>query len=92
MATPFVLLNCAMSVDGYIDDTTADRLALSNAEDFDRGDAARAAGDATLIGASTLRRDNPLKVSVTGPGGLSPDLTTLHTRFLTASYLPKAAS
>jgi riboflavin-specific deaminase-like protein len=59
MASPYVLLSCAMSVDGYIDDTSADRLLLSNAEDFDRVDAVRAASDAILVGASTMRRDNP---------------------------------
>jgi riboflavin-specific deaminase-like protein len=59
MAAPYVLLSCAMSVDGYIDDTSADRLLLSNAEDFDRVDALRAASDAILIGASTMRRDDP---------------------------------
>jgi 5-amino-6-(5-phosphoribosylamino)uracil reductase len=48
-----------MSVDGYIDDTSADRLLLSNAEDFDRVDAVRADSDAILVGACTLRRDNP---------------------------------
>lgn len=59
MAAPYVVLSCAMSVDGYIDDTSDDRLLLSNAEDFDRVDAVRAASDAILIGASTMRRDNP---------------------------------
>lgn len=59
MAAPYVLLSCAMSVDGYIDDTSGDRLLLSNTEDFDRVDAVRAASDAILVGASTLRRDNP---------------------------------
>src|SRR6266516_1691042 len=59
LATPYVLLSCAMSVDGYIDDTSADRLLLSNAEDFDRVDAVRADSDAVLVGAGTLRRDNP---------------------------------
>jgi 5-amino-6-(5-phosphoribosylamino)uracil reductase len=48
-----------MSVDGYIDDTSSERLLLSNAEDFDRVDAVRAECDAILVGASTLRRDNP---------------------------------
>jgi 5-amino-6-(5-phosphoribosylamino)uracil reductase len=48
-----------MSVDGYIDDTSSDRLLLSNAADFDRVDAVRADSDAILIGASTMRRDNP---------------------------------
>jgi 5-amino-6-(5-phosphoribosylamino)uracil reductase len=59
MAAPYVLLSCAMSVDGYIDDTNAERLLLSNAEDFDRVDAERAGCDAILIGATALRRDNP---------------------------------
>ena len=58
-ARPYVLLSCAMSIDGYIDDTTPDRLLLSNAEDFDRVDAVRARSDAILIGATTVRRDNP---------------------------------
>jgi riboflavin-specific deaminase-like protein len=58
-ARPYVLLSCAMSIDGYIDDTTPDRLLLSNAEDFDRVDAIRAGADAILIGATTVRRDNP---------------------------------
>jgi riboflavin-specific deaminase-like protein len=48
-----------MSVDGFIDDTTDERLLLSNAADFDRVDAVRADSDAILIGAVTLRRDNP---------------------------------
>ena len=56
---PYVLLSCAMSVDGYIDDASPERLLLSNAEDFDRVDAARAESDALLIGSTTLRRDNP---------------------------------
>jgi riboflavin-specific deaminase-like protein len=64
--TPYVLLSCAMSVDGYIDDTGADRLRLSNEEDFDRVDAVRADCDAILIGASTMRRDNP-KLLVKSP-------------------------
>lgn len=56
---PYVLLSCAMSVDGYIDDTAPQRLLLSNEEDFDRVDQVRAECDAILIGATTLRRDNP---------------------------------
>ena len=59
MAAPYVLLSCAMSVDGYIDDTSADRLLLSGAEDFDRVDAVRADSDAILVGAGALRRDDP---------------------------------
>jgi len=56
---PYVLLSCAMSVDGFIDDTTAERLLLPNAADFDRVDQVRAESDAIMIGAVTLRRDNP---------------------------------
>lgn len=56
---PYVLLSCAMSIDGYIDDTSPDRLILSNNEDLDRVDAVRASCDAILIGAVTLRRDDP---------------------------------
>ncbi|WP_440074150.1 RibD family protein [Streptosporangium sp. OZ121] len=56
---PYVLLSCAMSVDGYIDDVTPHRLLLSNDEDFDRVDAVRATCDAILVGAGTVRRDDP---------------------------------
>ena len=58
-ARPYVVLSCAMSIDGYIDDTTPERLLLSNAKDFDRVDEVRASSDAIMIGATTLRKDNP---------------------------------
>jgi 5-amino-6-(5-phosphoribosylamino)uracil reductase len=54
-----VLLSCAASIDGYIDDTTDRRLMLSNAEDLDRVDAVRAGCDAIMVGANTIRLDNP---------------------------------
>jgi 5-amino-6-(5-phosphoribosylamino)uracil reductase len=57
---PYVVLSAAVSVDGYLDDASPDRLLLSNPEDFDRVDAVRADCDAILVGARTLRRDNPL--------------------------------
>ncbi|MFF2553554.1 RibD family protein [Nocardia sp. NPDC058058] len=56
---PHVLLSVAVSIDGYIDDAGPDRLLLSNAADFDRVDALRAESDAILIGAGTLRSDDP---------------------------------
>ncbi|MEV0729060.1 dihydrofolate reductase family protein [Polymorphospora sp. NPDC050346] len=56
---PYVLLSCAVSIDGYLDDATADRLLLSNDTDFDRVDAVRAECDAILVGANTVRRDDP---------------------------------
>ncbi|ATL64888.1 RibD family protein [Nocardia terpenica] len=59
MTRPYVLLSVAVSIDGYIDDASPERLLLSNPEDFDRVDAVRADCDAILVGARTLRRDNP---------------------------------
>jgi 5-amino-6-(5-phosphoribosylamino)uracil reductase len=56
---PYVLLSCGMSIDGYVDDATAGRLLLSNDADFDRVDAVRAGCDAILVGAGTVRQDNP---------------------------------
>lgn len=56
---PYVILSAAMSVDGYLDDTSADRLLLSNPDDFDRVDQVRAESDAILIGATTMRKDDP---------------------------------
>ncbi|GAB2574810.1 hypothetical protein GCM10027269_33860 [Kribbella endophytica] len=56
---PYVLLSVAASVDGYIDDNSDQRLLLSNDEDFDRVDEVRAGVDAILVGANTIRRDNP---------------------------------
>jgi 5-amino-6-(5-phosphoribosylamino)uracil reductase len=56
---PHVMLSAAMSLDGYLDDATDGRLLLSNAADFDRVDAARAASDAIMVGAGTIRRDDP---------------------------------
>ncbi len=56
---PYVLLSCATSIDGCLDDASPDRLILSNDADLDRVDAARAASDAILVGAGTVRRDDP---------------------------------
>jgi 5-amino-6-(5-phosphoribosylamino)uracil reductase len=59
---PYVVLSCAMSVDGYIDDASPNRLRLSNREDLERVDAERGRSDAILVGAGTVRRDNPALV------------------------------
>jgi 5-amino-6-(5-phosphoribosylamino)uracil reductase len=56
---PYVLLSAAMSVDGCIDDGSPRRLVLSGPEDADLVDAIRAGCDAILVGAGTIRRDNP---------------------------------
>jgi 5-amino-6-(5-phosphoribosylamino)uracil reductase len=59
MPHPYVLLSAAVSLDGYLDDTGPDRLLLSGPADFDRVDEVRASSDAILIGAGTIRADNP---------------------------------
>jgi 5-amino-6-(5-phosphoribosylamino)uracil reductase len=56
---PYVLLSCATSLDGCLDDASPRRLMLSDEADWDRVDAARAASDAILVGAGTIRRDDP---------------------------------
>jgi 5-amino-6-(5-phosphoribosylamino)uracil reductase len=55
---PYTLLSCSVSIDGYIANA-ASRLLLSNDADFDRVDAVRASCDAILVGAATVRIDNP---------------------------------
>ncbi|NUS28641.1 MAG: 5-amino-6-(5-phosphoribosylamino)uracil reductase [Streptomyces sp.] len=59
MPHPYVLLSAAVSLDGYLDDLGPDRLLLSSPADFDRVDEVRASVDAILIGAGTIRADNP---------------------------------
>jgi riboflavin-specific deaminase-like protein len=56
---PYVLLSCATSADGYLDDASPRRLILSGPADLDRVDEVRAGCDAVLVGAQTVRKDNP---------------------------------
>jgi 5-amino-6-(5-phosphoribosylamino)uracil reductase len=56
---PYTLLSCALSIDGYLGSAQPRRLELSNDADFDRVDAVRASCDAILVGAETVRTDNP---------------------------------
>ncbi|MEU0273995.1 dihydrofolate reductase family protein [Streptomyces sp. NPDC006307] len=86
MSMPHVLLSAAVSLDGCLDTRPGeDRLLLSSEEDFRRVDSERASSDAVLIGAGTLRADDPrlrvrsrapqaypLKVTVTRSGDLDP--------------------
>lgn len=55
----YVLASVAVSLDGRIDDTSATRLVLSGPEDLDRVDDVRAGVDAILVGAGTVRADDP---------------------------------
>jgi 5-amino-6-(5-phosphoribosylamino)uracil reductase len=56
---PYTLLSCCVSIDGYIDSASPRRLELSNSADFDRVDSVRATCDAIMVGAATVRTDNP---------------------------------
>jgi len=56
---PYTLLSCCMSIDGYLDDAGPNRLTLSNEADLDRVDEVRAGCDAILVGAATVRNDDP---------------------------------
>lgn len=58
-ARPYTVLSCCISLDGYLDDTSERRLVLSNSADLDRVDALRASCDAILVGAATVRNDDP---------------------------------
>jgi 5-amino-6-(5-phosphoribosylamino)uracil reductase len=53
------LLSAAMSADGYIDDAGGPGLELSDAADWDRVDELRATSDAIMVGAGTIRADDP---------------------------------
>ncbi len=63
---PYTILSSAVSLDGYLDDTTSSRLILSHPADFDQVDALRASCDAILVGANTIRKDDP-SLSIRSP-------------------------
>ena len=56
---PYTVLSCCVSLDGYLDNGDEHRLLLSSDADLDRVDAVRASCDAILVGAATVRNDNP---------------------------------
>ena len=58
-----VQASVAVSVDGYIDDLSDRRLVLSHAADWEEVRSLRAESDAILVGAETIRRDNPALVT-----------------------------
>ncbi|MBQ5878931.1 MAG: dihydrofolate reductase family protein, partial [Alistipes sp.] len=74
-----VTLSYAVSSDGYLDDCTPQRLILSTPEDWQAVYRLRASQDAILIGAETLRRDNPslklvpTRVVISRSGALDPE-------------------
>lgn len=74
------MCSVATTADGFLDDTTPQRLVLSTPEDWAEVYRLRGQHDAILVGAETLRRDNPrlkccpTKVSLTASGNLSSEL------------------
>ena len=54
-----IILSAAVSIDGYIDDSSTQRLKLSSPEDWEAVQRLRATCDAILVGAGTVRKDNP---------------------------------
>ncbi len=54
-----VIVSAAISVDGYLDDTSPERLMLSSPEDWEEVRKIRSECDAILVGAETIRKDNP---------------------------------
>jgi riboflavin-specific deaminase-like protein len=76
-----VYVSVAVSLDGYIDDRSDQRLVLSSPEDLADMRLAREQCDALLVGAETVRRDDPslrslsaARVTVTNSGDLDPAL------------------
>lgn len=77
-----VTLSAAVTADGYMDDNTPERLMISTPEDMAEVYRLRTEHDAILVGAETLRRDNPALL-LRDPDarrrrterGLRPDLT-----------------
>jgi 5-amino-6-(5-phosphoribosylamino)uracil reductase len=56
---PYTVLSASMSIDGYLDAGTGERLLLSNPADLERVDEVRAGCDAIMVGAGTIRADDP---------------------------------
>lgn len=77
-----VTLSVAVTADGYMDDNTSERLLISTPEDLAEVYRLRSEHDAILVGAETLRRDNPALLlrdpearRRRSERGLRPDLT-----------------
>ncbi len=78
----FVTLSVATTADGYMDDTSSERLLVSTPEDLAEVYRLRTGYDAILAGAETLRRDDPSLLlrdetarKQRTARGLRPDLT-----------------
>ena len=61
-----VFASVAVTADGALDDSSAARLRISSPEDWAEVMRLRAEFDAILVGAGTIRRDNPRLVVADG--------------------------
>lgn len=60
-----IIASLAISIDGFINDKSPNRLTLSSPEDIKEVYSLRAKCDGILVGASTIRNDNPALVTRT---------------------------
>ena len=70
-----VILSAAVTADGYLDDNGPGRLVISTPGDWAAVLRLRAGCDAILVGAETVRRDNPalsLRDALPVEGGCDP--------------------
>lgn len=77
---PYLIIKFAMTRDGYLADASDKRLILSNDKDFAEVEHMRESVDAILVGATTIRKDNPrlilksgkklTKITITSSGNL----------------------
>lgn len=63
---PTVIVNVAMTVDGKLDTVARRGAAISSAADFSRVDRLRAESDAIMVGAGTIRQNDP-RLTVKSP-------------------------
>ena len=81
---PYIILNCAASVDGKIALPNRQKLRLSNEEDFSRVHSLRSECDAIIVGIDTIIQDNPsLTVNQKYSGGENPVRIILDTNYRT---------
>ena len=81
---PYIILNCAASVDGKIALPNRQKLRLSNEEDFTRVHSLRSECDAIIVGIDTIIQDDPsLTVNQKYSSGENPLRIILDTNYRT---------
>ena len=75
-----IYASAAVTADGYMDDASPERLIISTPEDFMEVQRLRAACDAILVGAETLRRRCSCATSRCAPGAVPRAVRRISTR------------